>query len=348
MKKKLLTAAIAAAVPVAAFSQSNVTLYGIADAGVGWVDTGAKGSSSTVVVNSGYMAPTRFGIRGTEDLGSGLKAVFNIEAGVKFDTGESDAAGFFQRRAVVGLSGRFGEVLLGREYMPGYRVAALTDVMAYGLYGNWTSFHTGAGGITSRVSNGIHYTGRFAGVTIRATYADGETTTSPHSAGDVYGLSADYVQGPLTLQGYYQELNNAAGDAVKQAGLGGGYKFGNFRVTLTYGVADNDKAIEATTNIEKTEGLGLGAGVKVGVGEILAQVIQIRRSLVAGNDPKATIFGIAYVHPMSKRTSLYATIGTARNNSEGQFPLWAAGSSVSAGSLGADPKGFAIGMRHDF
>jgi len=347
MKKKFLTATIVAVVPVAAFAQSNVMLYGVADAGVGWVDTGAKSSSSTMVVNTGYMVPTRFGIRGTEDLGSGLKALFNIESGVKFDTGETDAAGFWQRRAVVGLSGRFGEVLLGRDYMPGYRAAALTDVMAYGLYGNWTSFHTGAAGITSRVSNGIHYTGKFSGVTVRATYADGETT-SPSSGGDAYGVAADYVQGPLILQGYYQELNNKDGKAVKQAGFGGGYSFGRFRVTATYGVANNEKAIEATTNIDKSEGLGLGAGVKIGVGEILAQVIQIKRSLVVGSDPKATVYGIAYVHPMSKRTRLYATIGTTRNNSEGSFALWAAGSSVSAGGADADPKGVAFGINHNF
>jgi len=347
MKKRFLILAVAATLPPAAFAQTNVTLYGIADAGVGWVDTGASGDSSTMVVESGYQAPSRFGLRGTEDLGNGLKAVFNLESGIKVDTGATDAAGFFQRRAVVGLAGSFGEVVLGRDYTPAYRSAAITDVMAYGLYGNWTAFHTGAGGITSRASNGVHYTGKFSGLTVRATYAEGEVS-SPSSAGDIYGIAADYMQGPLTLQGYYQEVNNSAGDAVKQAGLGAGYKFGSFRVTLTYGIADNEKGIESTTNIEKTEGLGLGAGVKVGAGEILAQVIQLRRSMVVGDDPKATVFGIAYVHPLSKRTNLYATMGMTRNDRHGAFPLWAASNSVAAGGVGEDPKGVAIGIRHLF
>lgn len=347
MKKRFLIAAVAATLPPAAFAQTNVTLYGVADAGVGWVDTGASGSSSTMVVESGYQAPSRFGIRGTEDLGNGLKAVFNLESGVRFDTGTTDAAGFWQRRAVVGLAGSFGEVVLGRDYTAGYRSAALTDVMAYGLYGNWTSFHTGAGGITSRASNGIHYTGKFSGIRVRATYGEGEVQ-SPSSAGDVFGIAADYMQGPLTLQGYYQEINNSNGDAVKQAGLGAGYKFGGFRVTLTYGLADNDNDLESTSNIEKSEGLGLGAGVKVGSGEVLAQVIQLRRSMVVGSDPKATVFGVAYVHPLSKRTNLYATIGMTRNDRHGAFALWAASNNVPAGGVGEDPKGVALGIRHLF
>ncbi|MCL4182605.1 MAG: porin [Burkholderiaceae bacterium] len=347
MTKKLLTVAVVAALPAAAFAQSNVALYGVVDAGVGWNDSGASGSSSTGVVQSGYQAPSRFGFRGTEDLGGGLKAVFNLEAGFRVDTGVEDAAGFFQRRSVVGLAGGFGEVVLGRDYTAGYRSAALTDVMAYGLYGNWTSFHTGAGGITSRASNGIHYSGKFSGLTVRATWAEGEIP-SPSSGGDVYGISADYVQGPLTLQGYYQEVNNANGDAVKQSGLGAGYRFGGLRVTVTYGLADNARAIESATNIEKTEGYGLGAGVKVGIGEVLAQVIQIRRSMVAGTDPKATVFGIAYLHPLSKRTNLYANFGMTRNNSAAAFPLWAASSNVTPGSAGDDPRGVALGIRHVF
>lgn len=347
MRKLFPAVALAAALPATALAQSGVTLYGIADAGIGWSDGDASGGKGTMVVESGYQATSRIGIRGSEDLGAGLKAVFNLESGIKLDTGESDATGFWQRRAVVGLAGSFGEIVFGRDYTPGYKSAGLTDVMSYGLYGNWASFHTGANGITIRASNGIHYTGRLGAVTLRAAWAEGEVST-PGSSGDVYGVAADYKSGPLVLQGYYQEINNAAGDAVKQAGLGAAYRFDGFRLTLSWGLADNARGIRTATHIRKTQGFGLGAGIRVGVGEVLAQVIRLDRSIVAGGDAKATVFGIAYVHPLSKRTNLYANIGMTKNNRNAAFALRASGTGIAAGGLDSDPRGIALGIKHTF
>lgn len=347
MKKLLPAVALAAALPATALAQSSVTLYGIADAGIGWSDGDASGGKGTMVVESGYQATSRIGIRGTEDLGGGLKAVFNLESGIKLDTGESDATGFWQRRAVVGLAGRFGEVVVGRDYTPGYKSAGLTDVMSYGLYGNWASFHTGANGITIRASNGVHYAGKFGGLTLRAAWAEGEVA-QPGSSGDIYGVAADWKSGPLVMQGYYQEINNAAGDAVKQAGIGAGYRFDGLRLTVSWGLADNPGSIRSATNIRKTQGLGLGAGIRVGAGEVLAQLIRLDRSMVAGGDAKATVFGIAYVHPLSKRTNLYANIGMTKNNRNAAFALRASGTGIAAGGLGSDPRGIALGVKHTF
>lgn len=351
MKKTLLAVAVAAALPAAAFAQTNVTLYGIADAGVGWNDTDGRGDSDTMVVNSGYHSTPRFGLRGTEDLGSGLKATFNIEAAINLDDGTSDSAGFWQRRAVVGLAGGFGEVRFGRDYTPGFSAAGTTDIMGYGLFGNWLNY-TAQGGITTRASNGIHYTGAFGGVTVRAMYAEGEltdTATTDSSGGDIWGLSGVYAGGPLTVQAYYQEVNNAVGDAVKQAGIGAGYNFGAFRVTLTYGVADADDSAVVAGG-DKMQGLGIGAGIKIGTGELLAQAIQIKVDdpVAGGSDPKGTSLGIAYVHPLSKRTNLYATYGMMRNNSTASFSMLASGNRVLAAGAGSDPKGVGIGIRHLF
>ncbi len=357
MKKTLLAVAVAAALPAAAFAQTNVTLYGIADAGVGWVDTDGPGDSATMVVNSGYQSTSRFGIRGTEDLGSGLKATFNLEAGLDVDTGTSDSdtgATFFGRRAVVGLAGGFGEVRLGRDYTPAFSAMGSTDVMGYGLYGNWLTFTAGAGGITTRASNGIHYTGSFSGITVRAMYAEGElldTATTDSSGGDAYGISAAYAAGPLKLQGYFQEVNNALGDAVQQMGVGAGYSFGAFRVTLAYGMADADTGAVVRGGVnaqDEVQAIGLGVGMKLGTGELLAQAIQIEGDLVAGGKAKGTSFGLAYVHPLSKRTNLYATLGMMNNNSNSNYAVLASDNAAAAGGLNADPKGVAIGVRHLF
>ena len=348
MKKTLLSLAILGAFAGTAAAQTSVTLYGIADVGIGVADTDAPGSDSAVNVFSGVQSSSRFGVRGTEDLGGGLKATFNIEAGVNWDTGAAASTSqFWGRRAVVGLAGSFGEVRLGRDYTPGYSAIGTTDVMGLGLFGNWLSFG-GNGGITSRASNGLHYTGSFGGLTVRAMYATGEAdgVSAPKGSGDMYGLSGVYAAGPLTVQAYYQsrEFNNGVGGTADAAEYGAGaqYRFGTVRVALNYGMADTD--IPGGGSIEH-EAINLGLGVKLGAGEVLFNYVQ--QEVDTAGSPEAKSFGIAYVHPLSKRTNLYATYGQMDNKNGGDFALRSAGFGVG-GSANADPKAFAVGVRHRF
>ena len=366
MKKSLIALAVIGAFAGTAAAQTNVTLYGIGDVGIGGADTKGPNSSSAVTVFSGIQSTSRFGIRGTEDLGSGLKATFNIEAGVNWDTGAADSV-FWQRRAVVGIaSNSFGEIRLGRDYTPGFTAAGTTDVMGYGLFGNWLTFTASgtdyvnaagvasntAGGITTRASNGLHYTSpNWGGLTVRAMYATGENDGSvpgvPKRTGDMYGLSGVYANGPLTVSGYWQatKVANALATGTNtndQYGLGAQYNFGMFRVALNYGEAKPDVG-------PKLQGWGLGGGVKVGTGEVLLNVIQ-QKVKVGGafDDPKGTTWGLAYVHPMSKRTNLYASYGQTNNNANAAFGLRYSQSQVNAGALDADPRAFAVGIRHMF
>ncbi|MFA7665882.1 MAG: porin [Burkholderiaceae bacterium] len=348
MKKSLVALAVIGASAGTAAAQTNVTLYGIADVGIGMADTDAPGSDSVVHVFSGVQSSSRFGIRGSEDLGNGLKATFNIEAGVNWDTGSAASnTQFWGRRAVVGLAGSFGEVRLGRDYTPGYSAIGTTDVMGLGLFGNWLDYG-GNGGITSRASNGLHYTGKFGNLTLRAMYATGEAdgVSAPKGSGDMYGLSGVYAAGPLTAQAYYQsrEFNNGAGgtDDADEYGLGAQYRFGAFRVALNYGMVDSD--VPGGGSVEH-EALNLGLGVKLGTGEVLFNYTQ--QELDVAGSPEARSFGIAYVHPLSKRTNLYATYGQMDNKDGAGFGLRSAGFGVSGGA-NAEPKAFAVGIRHRF
>ena len=136
MKKSLIALAALAAVG-AASAQSSVTLYGVIDTNYGWARTTEKNFNQSGTVKTtttglnapgGNMSGSRWGLKGQEDLGNGLSAVFNIEAGFNsgngrigagydLDTEEAWGTGF-NRRAVVGLKGGFGQVLLGRDYTP--------------------------------------------------------------------------------------------------------------------------------------------------------------------------------------------------------------------------------------
>jgi len=349
MKKSLLALAVIGAFAGAASAQTNVTLYGIADVGIGMADTDQAGSDSVVNVFSGVQSSSRLGVRGSEDLGGGLKATFNIETGVNWDTGAASSnSQFWGRRAVVGLAGGFGEVRLGRDYTPGYSAIGNTDVMGLGLFGNWLDFGSN-GGITSRASNGLHYTSpNLGGFTLRAMYATGEANgvAAPKGDGDMVGLSGVYASGPLTAQAYYQttEFDNGAGGTANadEYGIGAQYKFGGIRVALNYGIADTE--VPAGGSIEH-EALGLGLGLKLGKGEVLFNYIQ--QEIDLAGDPEARSFGIAYVHPLSKRTNLYATYGQMKNEGGADFALRSAGFGVG-GTADADPKAFAVGVRHRF
>jgi predicted porin len=94
--------------------------------------------------------------------------------------------------------------------------------------------------------------------------------------------------------------------------------------------------------------MNLGAGMALGSGELLAQVISMKREVAAGTEPKATTFGLAYVYPMSKRTNLYATFGTTRNNTTGTFKLNNGANNYAPPAAGGDPKALGFGIRHLF
>jgi predicted porin len=184
MKKKLLAALIASCCAAPALAQSNVTIYGIADAGL------MKQSGETLRVVSGIADGSRLGFKGSEDLGGGFKAIFNLEARVELDNGSqkptllSDEQGLyltkgmgalpapvlaairsafqvkgapavniegalFDRTSMVGLITPAGAVLLGRMYTPGYEVFALSDVFETGTAGTWGGITGGSAGFTA-------------------------------------------------------------------------------------------------------------------------------------------------------------------------------------------------------
>ena len=389
MKKSLIAVAVAAALPAFAQAQTNVTLYGIMDLGASWVDQDKTGADGQFMIISGVQSTSRFGIRGSEDLGGGLSAVFNLEAGVSADTGDTNTTAnavggqiqsvsnnLFQRRSVVGLKGGFGEVLLGRDYTPGFSAQGTVDVMGYGLWGNLLGWSVN-GGTLIRASNGIHYTspvigatkcaatpaptecGAFdGGLTIKAMYATGENTGTggtglPTDAGNVYGLSAVWKGAMLNAMAYWHQgkLPTAATNQLTQYGIGGGWTQGIFRIQAGY-AAQETEAIGATGQDVKFSGYHLGGGVKLGGGELLAQWLYITNDLPG--DPESNTFGIAYTYPMSKRTNVYASWGMTDNANNAQMILRASDFGVGgvSGPLATDrngsPTAFSVGVRHMF
>ncbi|MDB5917355.1 MAG: porin [Massilia sp.] len=337
MHYKRLVLALLASLPLLASAQSNVTIYGVADAAVSREDTGAPGASSQTRINSGDQSSSRFGFRGTEDLGNGLKAMFNVEAGYAIDTGAGDAA-LFGRRSVVGLQGGFGSVTIGREYTPIAAVGAATDILGQGFYGsNLSSFN--ANRLTRRISNSVNYkSAPVSGFTGSAAYSAGEAATGP--SGNLKGVALEYASGPVYVGAGYHVLTRLASGDDKEYAVGAGYKAGDLEFKANYMVGD-----QAGPN-NKFEQVNLGASMAFGPSKAFVNLQQNRTA----NGAKGNAFTLAYSYSLSKRTNLYASYASLDNNNLGVFGLNASGTSITppATAPGADPSALTVGVRHTF
>lgn len=337
MKFKYLAAAMLSSLPLFANAQTNVQIYGVMDAAIAVEDTDAPGQDSRTVINSGNQSSSRIGFRGTEDLGNGLKALFNIEAGVALDTGAADSA-LFGRRAVVGLQGDFGTLTVGREYSPIAAVAAATDVLGQGLYGSNLSAFT-SGRLNRRLANSVNYKSKAAaGFTVNAAYSTGERTADP--SGDLLGVSVEYKNAGLYLGGGYHVIERLATGDDKELAFGAGYTMGAFEIKGNYLVADPTGANNEYKNAN------LGVAFKTGPGKFFVNFQQQKTD----NGAKGNTVSLAYTYNLSKRTNIYTTYAQLRNNGLGAFGITSSSVTIAppATALGADPRVFNVGVRHTF
>ncbi|ONN66220.1 porin [Herbaspirillum sp. VT-16-41] len=258
MKKSILALAVLAAFAGAAHAQSTVTVYGSVDASLSYTNkiiTSGKETGGQVALDSGLMKGSRLGIKGSEDLGGGLKAVFNIENGFNVDTGEAGQKGLlWGRQAFVGVSGNFGTILAGRQKDVLDDIGGITSPGDFG--GGVSRIHSLNLDRTNgeRVNNSIRYNSPdFNGFTGSLIYGFGEEAGRTGS-GQSFGLGGLYANGPLNVGlGYFQskmgdsknasDVNGAAacngpgknGDTcLKTWTLAASYQFGPAKVYGSY------------------------------------------------------------------------------------------------------------------
>lgn len=274
MKKTLAAVAVLGAFAGSAVA-ADVTLYGLVDYSVRYqnldADMAGVDKTNKVDMKSGANSGSRFGLKGTEDLGNGVKVGFVLENGFDADTGAlGDKKGnrLFDREAQLFVDGSFGRVSFGR-------VGQLASANgSYGLLGVTGPFSTGYGDATSglkfvgangftRFDNTITYmTPSFAGLTVYAQYSmdtngtDG-SVENESSSDRYYGIGAKFVAGGLTLVGVVDSINYATvgGNAVVQdmddaltVTIGGNYDFQVAKVYFGGQYFDNAKAV-ATNNV---------------------------------------------------------------------------------------------------
>lgn len=358
--------------------RSSVQFYGTVDAAVTSASTGGASGARNLRVDPGVYTSSNWGLRGSEDLGGNLKAIFNLESGFESDTGAATAysgnPGFagtapapaipmgFNRRAFIGLQGSFGTLKLGRDYTAAYYAQQATDALNFHMWGNGQSALdlTGTGSERSgRVSNAIFYEApAMAGVRIRATYSLGAESgggpgNAPKDANRYWGIGAGYVLDNLILTFAYAELSlptlsgtpaafTGSSDKRKSMVLGAKYNFGP--VAVSAGYAPYDQPGPSNTGRQ----YWLGGSGKVGAGTLYAQVQRLSREVATGTEPRGSVLAVAYSYPFSRRTMAYASYGKTRNNAVGNFRLYSSGSAIAGSALGASPQALTMGINHTF
>ena len=342
MKKSLLALAVLGAFAGAASAQTNVTIYGVADVGIQRIDTSA--TSARWGLDSGIQSGSRLGFKGSEDLGGGLSAIFTLESGYNIDTGTSAQGGrLFGRQAFVGLSGGFGAVKFGRQYTPIFIAHDTIDPFGTGIIGDGSGISAVFNPYGIRMDNTINYSLTAGPISGQVAYGFGEVA-GDNSAGRQIGASLGYANGPLTVVGAYHTANSPTVGSQADAStafIGGVF---DFRVVKLHGAfADNrgDSATGATAIRDRDYMLGVSAPIG-GAGNVMASYTRHDQRLTGLGGADASYWALGYTHNLSKRTNLYTSYSTIRNDGGSALGLPAG---VAAGN---DISWVNVGIRHKF
>ena len=362
MKRHLQLAALAVGMTAGfAHAQSSVTLYGVADIGIEVINNVPKtggGSASVVRMQPGNQSGSRFGLRGVEGLGGGMKALFLLENGTNLDTGTlangtGSTSRLFGRSAYVGLQGSAGTVTLGRQDAPIYDFAKTYDLMGVAARYSITSMDPV---FSQRIDNSIKYLGQFGGLTVEATYSTGWDAgfggeiAGASKAGREIGGQLAYALGATSLALAYdqtqgssvasQDLSNknlafGAATALGPVKLVAGYRWARSQyggsagsTALTTALRSNMYWLGATYNFTPAWSV-TGS----------AYYLDIR-----ANNQDPWLFIVQADYALSKRTDLYFTAARALNRNGSSLALGSGGTVLA----GTGQTGALIGMRHKF
>ncbi|WP_396333438.1 porin [Burkholderia anthina] len=373
MKKAILAVLLtAAAASAPALAQSSVALYGIVDTGIEFIThaTPTGGSLARMPVIGGGDVPSRWGLKGTEDLGGGLQAIFRLESGFSASNGALLQAGrLFGRQAYVGLSNSWGQLTFGRQY----------SMQTWGMIGTNIMGAAGIGGVGSldgalladRFDNAIAYMGTFSGLTVGASYSLGRDASAAGNCAGQTGSDFLACRGLSAMMKYdadnwgaaatYEELRGGpgsapiavvpgapgvgfskSGDTDRRYQLNAHFKTGPVLV----GVGWIHRLLHGDTRSVRTDIEYLGATMLYGVWQFDAQVSHIGNS---DDDANGTLGVVRANYNLSKRTAVYGVVGYMKNSGQGATYSVSAGTAVPAAPFhGSNQVGVEMGIRHTF
>lgn len=308
---------------------SALTLYGVVDLGLrhasGLTATNAPAPGSQHSLGSGIHTTSRWGVRGSEDLGGGARALFNLESGLNADTGApANSAKYFDRASWVGLQAGWATVALGRQttlladaispvdplamrfasFNPNIGVTALSQ---HGLGIEYGS--AGANTGSYRLDNAVKLSGRFGGLTARAMLGVGEVA-SQTSALSSHGVGLAYADGGFTVSGAWQTFKDANLRPLDAATLGAAYQWGSVRLAANAG---RSKAKTGATTHTEQRVLSAGATwAALPLLDLTATYYKVDRTRTAAADDGYGRMVAFAEYKLSRRTRIYAELDHTR------------------------------------
>lgn len=356
--RKQWSAALFAAIGGTATAQSNVTLYGIVDTGVQYYNHAAPSGSLVGMPSLTGELPSRFGLKGTEDLGSGNKAFFILENGFATDTGGFNNGGrLFGRAANVGLSGPYGTLTLGRQMNMSMLVLNNADVIGPSIH-SMASFDNYLP--NARSDNAIGYLGQFAGVTVGATYSFGRDGAGPagpsatNCGGEVPGNALACRQYTALLAYDGANYGVAASYDVMRGGTGASAPLASSAYTDSRTIVDGYVKFGAskvgfgwirrnTAAVEHSQSDLYFVGGTYALRPMLSVDAQVSRYVLRDHGGATLLVGRVN-YAFSKRTTVYTSVGYMLNGAQMNLPV-AAGGTVGTG---LNQLGAMVGVQHRF
>jgi outer membrane protein OmpU len=338
-----------------AYAQSSVTLYGLIDESLNYVSN--EGGHSAFTQTSGNVQGSRWGIKGTEDLGSGYQAIFTLENGFALNNGALGQGGLeFGRQAFVGLTTPAGTITLGRQYDFLIYLYSMTNLYSAGTYGFHLGDYDRLGG--ERLNNVIAYQSpTFGGLKFGALYAPGGQP-GHLAAGSAQSYGVSYSRGNLNLAAAYTSVNNTtitpatpigvpdlfgtpqsgtiALDRMSTVAAGGGYRFGPALLHGVYSLTDM-KSGGSTAVLSTWEG---------GVTYWLTPAVSVLGGYAYSklNEDRWGQYMLSANYFLSKQTDLYALLNYEHVHGENvRATLFTA-----TPSSGANQTIVSLGIRHRF
>ena len=343
----------------AAYSQSSITLYGIVDTGVEYYNHAAGGGNFVGVPTLTGEVPSEWGIAGTEDLGGGNKAFFKLESGFAPGTGSLTYGGReFGRQANIGLQTPYGSLTLGRQYTMTAYALLPADVVGPSIHSLYVFDNYLP---NARSDNAIGYLGKFAGLTVGATYSFGRDAAGPagpaatNCPGQVpgnfpackqYTALIEYDAPSFGAAASYDRMRGNAGasapltssgDTDSRSIVDGYIKFARFKAS--FGWIHRNLSAGVASTLYNLYFFGLSY-TPVSPLVLVAQVDKYIQPHVTSSTE--LIARASYY--LSRNTSVYSSVGYMVNGRNGTTPV-AAGGTVEPG---AGQLGVMLGMRHAF
>lgn len=330
MQKKLLTVAVAGALAMPVAAMAEVTVYGTIDGGLrstSKVADGAGGSNSVFSQEGSYRTTNRWGLKGGEDLGGGLKASYTLEGQYGSDDGTGPiGVGLFHRKALVGLSSGSWSVDVGRDYTVNFKANGIMDPMGF----TYTGITTTAGGTFTagtRDNNMITAGFKLGAANLRVETGLGENAgPSGTASGDRVGFGADAAFGPVKVAVAFSTEETAANTDTKTTNLGGVYGLGAITLRLGWnkrevqnGNEDSQVMFGFEYDISPTMEFRLGyydwkidnaAGTEIGTKKVTILGLDYRLS-------KSTTAYVEFDNNKVTGTALTTTVGSRLDGSTG-------------------------------